>query len=212
MGQESTNICESLKIMEDIALQAEEGIRNKGSSSSSCLAQEHSFNNDKPKKNLNKINQELLDKYYRLKAEPLIARVIVIDEDDNKTTHYINRINYVQTPECISYNSPKGKFASRTVGDEVEIIINGQRKSFEILERIIFHTKYNGIWDSINTKVEQEDRENFITSLREFCEQQSQTIQQDASFDDFLTNLMNWLYLTELTRPKRIAGSATRRA
>jgi len=137
-----------------------------------------------PKKNLNKINQDLRDKYYRLKDEPLIARVTVLDEDDNKTTHYINRINYVQNPECISYNSPKGKFASRTVGDEVDIIIKGQSQSFEILERIIFHTKYNGVWDSINTKIEQEDSENFITSLREFCKLQTQSI------EDFLADLI----------------------
>ncbi len=45
MGKEPLDICESLKIMEDIALQAEEGIRNKGNSSSSYLAQEHSLNN-----------------------------------------------------------------------------------------------------------------------------------------------------------------------
>ena len=113
--------------------------------------------------------KDLLDKYYRLKDEPLIARVTVLDEDNNETTHYINRINYVSNPECISYNSPKGKLASRTVGDEVDIIINGQSQSFEILERILFHTKYNGIWDSINTKIEQENSENFIISLREFC-------------------------------------------
>ena len=194
MEKEPIDICESLKIMEDIALQAEEGIRNKGNPSSSYLAQEHSLNNNKPKKALDKISQDLLDKYHILKDEPLIARVTVLDEYDNKTIHYINRINYVSNPECISYNSPKGKFASRTVGDKVEIIINGQNESFEILERIIFHTKYNGVWDSINTKVEQEDSENFITSLREFCELQSQTI------EDFLANLMKEEKLSKIVQ------------
>ena len=193
MEKEPLDICESLKIMENIALQAEEGIRNKGNPSSSYLAQEHSLNNDKPKKILNKINQELLKKYNRLKDEPLIARITVLDEKENESTYYINRVIY--TENSISYGSPIGRIASHKVGDEVEIIINGQNKSFEILERILFHTtKYNGIWDSTDTKVEQEDSENFITSLREFCELQSQTI------EDFLATLIKEEKLSQIVQ------------
>jgi len=192
MSEELNNLCEALEIMENIANQAEENIKNKNNSISSHLVYEHSLSNDKPQKSLEKINNDLLDKNFRLKDEPLIARVTILDEDDNELTYYINRVDYVKNPECISYNSPIGRIASRTVGDEVELKINGQTQYFDIIERIIFHTTYNGLWDSINTKVENEDKEEFITSLREFCELNSQVV------EDFLAEIMRDEKLSEI--------------
>jgi hypothetical protein len=194
MSEELNNLCEALDIMEKIATQAEENIRNKNNSISSQLVYEHSLSNDKPQKSLEKINNDLLDKDFRLKEEPLIARVTILDEDNNEKTYYINRIDYVKNPECISYNSPIGKIASRTVGDEVELRIDGQTKYFDIIERIIFNTRYNGLWDSINTKIENEDKTKFITSLREFCNLNSQIV------ENLLAEMMKKEKLSEIVQ------------
>ena len=194
MSEELNNLCKALEIMENIATQAEKNIKNKNNSTSSHLVYEHSLSNDKPQKSLEKINNDLLDKDFRLKEEPLIARVTILDEDDNKLTYYINRISYVQNPECISYFSDKGTLIAHPVGDEVELVINGEIKYFEILERIFFRTKYNGLWDSINTKIENENKEEFITSLRKFCELNSQVV------EDFLAEIIRDEKLSEIVQ------------
>ena len=189
MKKEPRDICESLKIMEDIALQAEKGIRNKWNPNSLYLAQEHSLNNDKPKKNLNKINQDLIDKYYRLKDEPLSVRITLLDEEENVSIYYINRFTY--TGNSISYRSPIGNIASREVGDDVEIVINGIKKYFEIIEKIVYHPSYKKQWDSLRTLIINEDVET-ISSLRDFC-----NLSSPKGKDDF-DNLMREIELSSL--------------
>ncbi len=194
MSEELNNICEALEVMENIATQAEETIR-KNNSDTLYVANEHSLNNPTPKENLEKINQDTLDKNFKLRNEPLVARITIIDEDDTQEIYYVNRFLPI-SDTCISYKSPIGKIASRTVGDEVKLRISGQQKSYEVLERIIFNTRYNGSWDSINTKIENEDREEFISSLREFCKLHS----EDENLQDLLAELEKEEKLSKLVQ------------
>ncbi|HIP11268.1 MAG TPA: DNA helicase UvrD [Arcobacter sp.] len=183
MAEEKNNICESLKIMEDIAINAEKSIKEKSSnnqSSANSLTTVHTLNDDSSVKNLDQIKNKNLDNLYKLKIEPIISRVIVLNENEEEQVYYISRVMPISTnnKEVIfsSYYAPIGRLASIPAGEDIELNIGGENKYFEILERVIYHVKNDGEWDSINTIIEKEDVDRkTIESLRKYCNLNLQT-------------------------------------
>lgn len=177
MLKEKTNICESLEVMEDIALNAEKSIQEKNSndqSSVNSLTTVHTLSDDSSVKKLDQIKNKNLDNLYKLKEEPIISRVIVLNENKEEQVYYISRVMPISTDnkEVIfsSYYAPVGRLASIPAGEDIELNIGGENRYFEILERVIYHVKNDGAWDSINTIVENDHKDKkTIESLREYC-------------------------------------------
>jgi len=200
MSKEKNNICESLKIMEDIAINAEKNIKEKSynnQSSVNSLTTVHTLNDDSSVKNLDQIKDKNLDNLYKLKTEPIISRVIVLNEDEEEQIYYISRVMPISTnnKEVIfsSYYAPIGRLASIPAGEDIELNIGGENKYFEILERVIYYVKNDGEWDSINTIIEEKgiDRKT-IESLRKYCNLNLQTN------EDILANILKEEELSKL--------------
>ena len=183
MLEEKYNICKSLEVMNDVAVNAAKSIKEKNSnnqSSADSLTNVHTLNDDSSVKNLDQIKNKNLDNLYKLKKEPIISRVIAVNEDEEEQVYYISRVMPISTnnKEVIfsSYYAPIGRLASIPAGEDIELNIGGENKSFEILERVIYHVKNDGEWDSINTIIEKEDTDRkTIESLRKYCNLNSQT-------------------------------------
>ena len=89
-----------------------------------------------------------------LSQEPAIARVIVINinENDEQNTYYICRTMPISFPNLASYRSHNGRLASLPVGEEYEILVDGQLKLVEIIETAKYHPVLDEKgWDSLNT-------------------------------------------------------------
>ena len=183
MLEEKYNICKSLEVMNDVAVNAAKSIKEKNSnnqSSADSLTNVHTLNDDSSVKNLDQIKNKNLDNLYKLKKEPIISRVIAVNEDEEEQVYYISRVMPISTnnKEVIfsSYYAPIGRLASIPAGEDIELNIGGENKYFEILERVIYHVKNDGEWDSINTIIEKEDTDRkTIESLRKYCNLNSQT-------------------------------------
>lgn len=173
--------CESLEEIQNIYFSVINKLDNKNISSTS-LSSEHSLNNPQPRANLKNIERELQEKYIKLKDEPLLARITVVNIDnDTENTYYINR--YMPLQESISRNAPLGRLAAHSVGEEVDL---GHLGSFEILEKIIYHTKYNGKWDSIDTIIEHEIEDTItLSSLRDYCNK------KEIDIEDILSSFLD---------------------
>lgn len=104
-------------------------------------------------KHIEKVNQANRESYQRLAIEPAIARVIVADECDKKSTYYICRANQgILGLNTVSYRAPIGRLASLTVGETFHCPGGA---IVEVIERSLLHpTVVEQHWDSRNTTVE----------------------------------------------------------
>ena len=118
-----------------------------------ALASINTMNSVLSSQNLNQISQANRTSYRVLAAEPVIARVVVLDEGDEKRTYYVCRAMPVSGfPKLVSYLAPLGRMASLSVGDELKLP-NGD--VFKILEKAKLSPKIlaDG-WDSLDTVIE----------------------------------------------------------
>lgn len=93
------------------------------------------------------------ESYQILAREPAIARVVVADEDDHKSTYYICRTTGLGGNHA-SYRSPVGRLASLGVGGDLTLP-NGAW--VEVVERSILHPLLaKDGWDSTDTTIEGE--------------------------------------------------------
>lgn len=104
------------------------------------------------------------ESYQILAREPAIARVVVADEDDQKSTYYICRTTGLGGDHA-SYRSPVGRLASLGVGGDLTLP-NGAW--VEVIERSILHPLLaRDGWDSTDTMIEGEQLGPFtVDSLR----------------------------------------------
>lgn len=129
-----------------------------GASSSSgpgVFASINIFTSPDAVKNRKQINQANVEGYRILAREPAIARVTVVDENDQKATYYICRAAPVSVPDkalrLASYRSPVGRLAALPVGSEYTLERGGHAVSVEVLEYARFQpTQTEQEWDARN--------------------------------------------------------------
>lgn len=142
-------------------------------------------------KSIGQISAEVQAGYQKLTEEPAIARIVVEDELGKELTLYISRktsLTLGNSGMLASYDSPLGRIASRSVGDEVEIVTPGKRETYLVLEKLTLRPRHSleGEWDSIPSQWEYDDEGSAtVDSLRKFLRQ----AQEDLSKDDFDTIL-----------------------
>ena len=166
---------ESLETFEKIAKAAEANLQSSASRSGPDTVVRNTFTETEAIKNHNRIAEENRDGYRSLAREPAIARVVVVDENGQKTTYYFSRHtaadplpdNRLKFP---SYLSPVvGPLAELDIGDEYELQRDGQTISVEIVERARFQPFLsNQEWDGRNAVLYGEDYGPLtVESLRE---------------------------------------------
>lgn len=92
----------------------------------------------------------------RLAQEPAIARIVVIDENDHQETIFIARASPLTRTAAgaitASYRSAIGRLASLDVGEDADIKLRDQIKTYEVIERAELRpVRRGGEWDALNT-------------------------------------------------------------
>jgi DNA polymerase III delta prime subunit len=122
---------------------------------------------DKALQTLIKINSEKASSYQLLSREPAIARVVVTDASGATRTHYVCRTSPptgLGVP-LISYRSPVGALASRSVGDTFRLP-NGDL--VELRQRARLRPVKQDLWDSRDSIFESDSFDTVtIQSLRD---------------------------------------------
>mgnify|MGYP003958290935 FL=1 len=132
---------ESLDVMDAVSSAAKLKIKNTAnqSSASSLAGNTNTWTDSSPIKNLDTIKKKNIEDFRTLEREPVIARIIVLTENDEEKIYYISRTSPapVDTVKAIfaSYRSPVGRLASIPPGDDVSLTIAGKQTYFEVIER-----------------------------------------------------------------------------
>lgn len=153
---------ESIHVIESVARIALEKIQLLGNqSTTSPLASINTFT-DKSPDTLATINNENIEALHIIKNEPVISRVVTLNEDGDEKTYYISRSNPSPVDGTnatfASYRAPIGRLASIPAGEDLEIEVGGKKQYYEVIEKIIYHPKKDDDkWDSINNIFESDD-------------------------------------------------------
>jgi len=95
---------------------------------------------EKTAADMRQMNDDRVSDSQKLRREPAIARLVIVDEDDNHQILYISSagtVNPVPFPFC-SYMSPKGQLAPLDIGDFRKIQLPSGMQSFEVREKLTF--------------------------------------------------------------------------
>ena len=115
-------------------------------------------------------NKERVSDCMHLRREPAIARLVVIDEDEQEETLYISPVTTVDAHgvRMCSYMSQKGRLASLKVGDGMDIALPGGRRWFDVIEKMTFKPVLDEAWDARPAiHFREKDAPLTIRSLRE---------------------------------------------
>jgi DNA polymerase III delta prime subunit len=184
---------ESLEVMGEVSSAAKSKINNaiQQSSASSLAGNINTWTDSSPIKNLDSIKQKNIDDFRTLEREPVIARIVVLTEDDEEKIYYISRTSPAPVDNVkavfASYRSPVGRLASIPPGDDVSLTIGGKQTYLEVLERTQYHPQFKEQWDSVNNLVENHES-GFITvdSFRIFLDE----IKTPRETEDILSTLL----------------------
>ncbi len=152
----------SLSTFEEISKRAEDYLANSSNQGSRAgvLASVNTFTDSGTVKKLDAQFAAQRDSVVALVREPTILRLVAQDDDGHENTYFICRGSALSLslPNVASYKSPIGSLASVPVGDESNVVIANQAKTFSIVERTGFHPeKTESGWDSIPSHFDHYD-------------------------------------------------------
>lgn len=116
-------------------------------------------------------NEERVSDCMHLRREPAIARLVLIDEDEQQETLYISPVTTVgaQGVRMCSYMSQKGRLASLKVGEGMYIVLPNGKRWFDVIEKMTFKPALGEGWDARPAiHFRENDAPLTILSLREF--------------------------------------------
>ncbi|CAK0753093.1 hypothetical protein CCP4SC76_2420002 [Gammaproteobacteria bacterium] len=131
----------------------------------------NTFTSNSSIQNLKQIDQAKQKSYQVLAREPAIARIVVIDNKDERQTYYICRTTPISgIPNMASYLAPLGRLASLPIGTEFQLP-NGT--SVVVIEQTqLYPIQTVNDWDSQNSVVESDSYGPVtIESLRALLQQ-----------------------------------------
>ncbi|WP_143737044.1 ATP-binding domain-containing protein [Erythrobacter tepidarius] len=143
---------EALDAFEAISTAATAKLRDRGLSLESLTVVNHSTA-ENIARGMALRNAERISDCQRLRNEPAIARIVVLDEDNNRETIYISPVGRVDAPGIVScsYLSAKGRLAALPVGiDRGDYIrLPSGERWFDVIEKMTFKPgQFGGEWDS----------------------------------------------------------------
>lgn len=167
----------ALTTFRKIAESAQQHLRQTGSSfGPEVFADINTFTSPSVLRAQNRIFEENREALIILSREPAIARVVAVDENNERKVFFICRttpVNVtVERSFLASYRSPVGRLAALPIGDELVFIIDGKKTQYEVAEKALFHTQLSAQgWDSLNSVLESEDFDVVtVESLRSLLE------------------------------------------
>lgn len=172
----------TLESIEQISAKASVALTDARQNPASALGQINTFTDGQAIGAGAGISQDLVGGYERLVNEPALARVSVVDEDENEKTYYFARQSTVSgIPNFASYKAPIGSLASQDIGDTY-VLPNGVE--VEITEKLLLNPlKVEGSWDSERTRAFFDGAPaSLIASLRALLAKSSK---DEDKFDPF---------------------------
>ncbi|HEV7372246.1 ATP-binding domain-containing protein [Arenibaculum sp.] len=136
------------------------------------LANPSSLTSNDAMRHLHRTSEETRRDLLKLREEPAIARVVVLDEDGEKRTYYISRGTPVGSSHngalLASYRAPVGRLAALPVGCETTVWLPGGEEVVEVVERTRLRPRRtDSDWDSVGTVFEADGDGPFtVDSLR----------------------------------------------
>ncbi|MEQ5778591.1 ATP-binding domain-containing protein [Thalassospira sp. NFXS8] len=184
---------ESLDTFEKIARSALQDIQKKRASGNTISIARNTFTDGAAVRSAGNTARRILEGNRSLKQEPAIARVVVADEDGQRTTYYFSRTYAASLPgekaKFTTYHSKLGTLAEIEVGDEYTVMLGEREVSLEVLERAKFSPFLSdGKWDADNV-VFQLENERFLSadSLRQLL----------SEYEDFNEDILDALIREE---------------
>ncbi|TIW22063.1 MAG: DNA helicase UvrD [Mesorhizobium sp.] len=144
---------DSLNILERISSAAKKKLGEPYTTGPSALANLNTLTSSEAIKALGAIDGASRRRLETLAREPAIARVVVLSDEEEILVYYICRDTPDDSPgngrKLAGRNSPAGRLASLSVGQQFEICTPGGDISGEILEKAILHPHWAAsVWDS----------------------------------------------------------------
>lgn len=187
---------EALNTFAEIADFAADKLTGVAASPASVLIGGNAFNNGRAFQSVVDRAASAQESWQALRQEPSIARLLLEDDDGGQRVLYIARRSGQRLQsgrELASYGSPLGRLAELTVGDGRDIVVNGRRITYSLIEKITFVPRDDGgAWDSIDNLYRHADLGVFsIDSLRallvrgvvDFSDELEAMLEQSAAQD-----------------------------
>ncbi|HEY1399351.1 ATP-binding domain-containing protein [Roseateles sp.] len=155
-----------LETFERVELQALRGLQGEPALTGDSIGIMNPVREAAALRNLDRMNTEKALAYQSLSREPAIARVVVSDKSGQLRTWYVSRTSPPSGvgSQLISYRSPMGALASRSVGDS---FVSPGGEVFELRERALLHPVKDAEWDSRDNLFESHDFKTWtVLSLR----------------------------------------------
>lgn len=172
---------EALGAFEAISDAAGRSLRDKGMSLDS-MAMINQATAEALARDMQMRNDERISDCMRLRREPTIARLVVIDEDEKQKTIYVSPVGTLGAGEVVScsYLSPMGRLAALPVGSGEDIPLPGGRRWFDVVEKMSFKPgQFGGDWDSRPAVEFREGKgPRTIKSLRELLREDGLSAEQ----------------------------------
>ena len=157
-----------LTILRRIAEEAQTQLQRRNAISADRLAQGNTLNTPETTNNLNRIARDVLENAERLAKEPAVARVVVIDEDENESTYFISRgassLKSEGNQHYCSHYASAGGLASIPPGETLDLFKGGEIVTLEVVDRVLLQPKEtDGGWDSYENEFQVFEAERVRT-------------------------------------------------
>lgn len=147
---------ETLSTFDKIVHKADQALKDGQSLTAGTFGAINTFTSEATQRNQDRINRTNQESYWHLKTEPAIARVVVVDDDGQKSTFYFCRCEQGMPKDgVVSYRAPIGRLAALDIGDAYTFPTG---KTVDVVEQATLRPLNTADgWDALNTVVEGED-------------------------------------------------------
>ncbi|PZR30919.1 ATP-binding domain-containing protein [Caulobacter segnis] len=165
---------QTLAFFEATSAGAARALEQRGSTPSGALIHDNAMTSGAAQRNLASISDDARLNLVRLTQEPAIARIVAMDGDGRRETIFIVRaspqLRQFGGAAAASYRSPIGRLAALDVGEDADVRLGDQVRTWEVIERAELRPVLTaGQWDALRTVFKSLDAGPVtITSLREF--------------------------------------------
>ena len=165
---------EILDTFEKVSDSARSEIKRLSSSGGEVFASINTWTDSRPVENKGKIYKDNAESYKKIIKEPVVARVVIINENEEEKIYYICSGSTVPLDDAsitlVSYQAANdnGELAETPVGEKYEFLVNGQSRLVEVIEIAKFRPELDDKgWDSYEPTFEGKNYgKNTIKSLR----------------------------------------------
>jgi len=154
---------QSLEVFATVADKAKALLSRPGAAALDVFTHMNTINQEKAAMNLAALQQQNQEDYRRQCIEPVVARIVAMEDDGTKKTFFVCRVTPVlraaADASILSYRGPMGRLAALPIGAYETIVTPSGPRAFEIVERAAFRPEFKTSgWDALDTRVQVVDR------------------------------------------------------